>query len=96
LTLPEPMVECSMGVKEKERLVEELEQKLEKAENPFSMLTVEHLKAAGMKAQYRDYYIAFSGADKQIMSLDFHRDKFLEILHYTIKYYPEGYRVRKE
>jgi hypothetical protein len=85
-----------MGVEEKERLVDELEEKLIKALNPFSMLTIEHLKAAGMKQCYRDFYISQSGNNKEIKSLDFTRDKFLEILHYTINYYPEGYRVRRE
>lgn len=80
-----------MSIEEKERLVSELEQKLEAA-HPFSMLTNEHMMKGGMRQFYKDYYILQVGKDKVIETVDLHRKEFLPLLDYVIKYCPDGYR----
>ena len=81
-----------MGVEEKERLIDELEAKLIKAFNPFSMLADKHLQEGGMKPFYKDYYIIEEGKDKAIESVDLQRREFLPLLDHVIKYCPSGYR----
>ncbi len=87
-----------MNIKDKEELVEELQahyqQVLEATENlsPFSVLSNEHLKMAGMKTIWSDF--VYDPVKKQISAVHRNRREFLPIVERMVKY-PEENMIRQ-